>query len=461
MAGRRSGLFHLLISPEATVRDRARHRATTYTPPFTSSMSEAPQCQTDNIACASVLVSMAGRAETARTQPCYRGGPDERPALTATREETWTKGPALQAQQPARNISSGFEGAEVLAAPETNRAAVAVMSDGSAGRAGDSSSAAHAGCRIATLCNTKPDSPRSSGALPQVPKMDRNSGFGNGGLDVWIAGRPSDIPSTFYSLPAGMHQRLPLPGPSTLFGASRPSHVPPPSVQFPPPYAMPVAQTYQQHQVIYPPFQSYPPRPMSHLAMAPMPVPLSSPYPSPPMPFYQSAPPHGQFGNYLPVQNIHRQDYPQLQEKQGLPIAGHVDARESSPEALESQRPSTQSASPPPTPSSISSDSEAYSPSSPQPKRSKTAYAPAPPSQQRLGRKHICHVCSRPFGSSSQLARHRRIHMDVKPFECWVPGCGARFCRVDNMKSHATRHEARVRKEGGWRKEEAVAQSVF
>lgn len=64
-------------------------------------------------------------------------------------------------------------------------------------------------------------------------------------------------------------------------------------------------------------------------------------------------------------------------------------------------------------------------------------YAPAPRTPRSRYKKfsHPCPFCTRTFRSSSQLARHRRIHLDVKPFECWVQGCGARFCRIDNMVS--------------------------
>ncbi|KAI9018337.1 hypothetical protein DFJ74DRAFT_676819 [Hyaloraphidium curvatum] len=72
---------------------------------------------------------------------------------------------------------------------------------------------------------------------------------------------------------------------------------------------------------------------------------------------------------------------------------------------------------------------------------------PGPLTAPRSRRDYPCPSCPRVFGSSGHLSRHRRIHLDLRPYACPVEGCGARFHRIDNMKSHANTHARRLKAE--------------
>ncbi|KAI9340767.1 hypothetical protein DFJ73DRAFT_627903, partial [Zopfochytrium polystomum] len=49
--------------------------------------------------------------------------------------------------------------------------------------------------------------------------------------------------------------------------------------------------------------------------------------------------------------------------------------------------------------------------------------------------------CGKTFSTSGHLARHGRIHRNIKPFECDFPGCSSRFARNDNLRQHRKTHE--------------------
>ncbi|RKP02218.1 hypothetical protein CXG81DRAFT_6529, partial [Caulochytrium protostelioides] len=48
--------------------------------------------------------------------------------------------------------------------------------------------------------------------------------------------------------------------------------------------------------------------------------------------------------------------------------------------------------------------------------------------------------CGKTFSTSGHLARHTRIHLNLKPFKCEMAGCSARFGRLDNMRQHYKTH---------------------
>ncbi len=48
--------------------------------------------------------------------------------------------------------------------------------------------------------------------------------------------------------------------------------------------------------------------------------------------------------------------------------------------------------------------------------------------------------CEASFSTSGHLARHLRVHLDLKPYVCYVDDCDARFCRLDHLKQHIKTH---------------------
>ncbi|KAI9020566.1 hypothetical protein DFJ74DRAFT_673617 [Hyaloraphidium curvatum] len=78
------------------------------------------------------------------------------------------------------------------------------------------------------------------------------------------------------------------------------------------------------------------------------------------------------------------------------------------------------------------------SPSGPAPVPAMAAKYPPPPPHGSIpgASRYTCHICMRPFGSSSHLSRHRKsVHSESRDFPCRL-GCGSRFNRGDNRKMH-------------------------
>lgn len=50
-----------------------------------------------------------------------------------------------------------------------------------------------------------------------------------------------------------------------------------------------------------------------------------------------------------------------------------------------------------------------------------------------------CLTCERPFKRKSDMFRHSRIHLKVKPFSCFI--CEKGFTRRDTLTRHQKQHE--------------------
>ncbi|KAJ3039801.1 transcriptional repressor [Rhizophlyctis rosea] len=59
-------------------------------------------------------------------------------------------------------------------------------------------------------------------------------------------------------------------------------------------------------------------------------------------------------------------------------------------------------------------------------------------------KRHYCDECEKSFTTSGHLARHKRIHSGIKPFDCPLPECDSRFSRQDNMMQHYRTHVLKV-----------------
>ena len=50
----------------------------------------------------------------------------------------------------------------------------------------------------------------------------------------------------------------------------------------------------------------------------------------------------------------------------------------------------------------------------------------------------VCDICNRTFAQKATMMRHRRIHLDIKPFKCSI--CDLPFTQKTGMKAHKARH---------------------
>ena len=51
---------------------------------------------------------------------------------------------------------------------------------------------------------------------------------------------------------------------------------------------------------------------------------------------------------------------------------------------------------------------------------------------------HLCHICGKQFRRRYNLAIHKKIHSNERPFSCTV--CGKSFRRQDHLRDHIYTH---------------------
>lgn len=63
-------------------------------------------------------------------------------------------------------------------------------------------------------------------------------------------------------------------------------------------------------------------------------------------------------------------------------------------------------------------------------------------SEENTSKRYSCtwEYCGKTFSTSGHLARHNRIHLDIRPFKCTYPECTSHFSRQDNMRAHLKIH---------------------
>lgn len=66
-----------------------------------------------------------------------------------------------------------------------------------------------------------------------------------------------------------------------------------------------------------------------------------------------------------------------------------------------------------------------------------------------------CDICHKTFAQKATMFRHRRIHLDIKPFKCGI--CELKFTQRTGMKAHEARH---YNKDGTLKTEEEIKHQV-
>jgi hypothetical protein len=56
----------------------------------------------------------------------------------------------------------------------------------------------------------------------------------------------------------------------------------------------------------------------------------------------------------------------------------------------------------------------------------------------------LCDICDKKFSSPGHLARHKRTHVDERPFTCPIVDCKSAFKRSDHMRQHYRTHLKRL-----------------
>ena len=67
----------------------------------------------------------------------------------------------------------------------------------------------------------------------------------------------------------------------------------------------------------------------------------------------------------------------------------------------------------------------------------------------------VCDICNKTFAQKATMMRHRRIHLDIKPFKCNI--CDLPFTQKTGMKAHRVRH---YNKDGSLKSPEEIKQQV-